>query len=278
MRTHDADALRSEIVSVRDSECIETISRIRDLLASETTQPETLRLMTIPILYSVWERAFSNWTAICLRVVQDNYFRAIDCPAKTRAYWLRKADFFKSFVDSIRDVLELEREDSTFQQSTGFRKKITKGGFSLSSQVLLQLDDWHEKPLAAKDLSSLVITYSNVNDSVVTTNAEAIGLSELHSFSMLDLSRLGELVGMRNGIGHGASLTPPGKRNLDELINYTENLIRQYADVSIEWITRHEEVEAIAAQDAPNDAASVAQSLEIQKIEVPMANADEANG
>lgn len=247
MRPNDAESLRSEIASVRDNECVATIAKIRELLASEVVQPETLRLMSVPILYSVWERAFSNWTAICLRVVQDNYLRAIDCPAKTRAYWLRKADFFKSFVDSIRDVLELEREDSAFQQSTGFKKRITKGGFSLSSQVLSQLDDWHEKPLSAKDLSSLVITYSNVNDSVVTTNAEAIGLSRLPSFSKLDLSRLSELVGIRNGIGHGASLVPPGRRNLDELIDYTENLIRQYADVSIEWVTFHEEsVEAEA--------------------------------
>lgn len=241
MRKNDAESLINEIHSVRDNECIATIARVRELLASEVVQPETLRLMTVPILYSVWERSFSSWTALCLKVVQESHLKAIDCPAKTRSYWLRKAGFFKSFVDSVRDVLELEREDSIFQQSTGFKKKITKGGFNLSTQVLTQLDDWHEKPLFVADLSSLVITYSNVNDAVVTTNAEAIGLTELDSYINLDLTRLGELVGMRNGIGHGAVLSPPGRRHLDELIDYTEHLIKQYADVVIEWITLHDE-------------------------------------
>lgn len=143
--------------------------------------------------------------------------------------------------------MELEREDSAFQQTAGFKKKITKGGFNLSSQVLSQLDDWHERPLFAKDLSSLVITYSNVNDVVVSTNAEAIGLAELTSFSKLDLSRLGELVGIRNSIGHGGVLDPPGKRNLDELIDYTESLIQQYSELVIEWITIHEEVAEVDA-------------------------------
>ena len=244
MFTKVADSLRAEIIAVRDQECLATIANVRSLLLSEVTEPEMLRLMSVPILYSVWERAFSGWTAICLRVVQENYPRAIDCPAKTRAYWLRKADFFKSFIASVRDVMELEREDSVFQQASGFKKKITRGGFNLSSQVLSQLDEWHERPLNAKvDMTNLVVTYSNVNDVVVTTNAEAIGLTELHSFAALDLSRLGELVGIRNGIGHGAILAAPGKRLLDELITYTESLIIQYAEVVLEWITIYEDPE-----------------------------------
>ena len=241
MRSEDAELLRSEVIFVRDKECLATIARVRELLALEVVQSETLRLMAVPMLYSVWERAFSNWTAICLRVVQDNYPRAIDCPPKTRAYWLRKADFFKSFVSSVRDILELEREDSTFQQVTGLRKKITKGGFKLSSEVLSELDEWHKKPLFAKDLSSLVVTYSNVNDAVVSTNAEAIGLDDLRLFSQLDLTKLGELVAIRNGIGHGAVLVAPGKRELGELIDYTERLIRQYSELVIEWIWIHKE-------------------------------------
>lgn len=247
MLSQVADSLRAEIVAVRDQECLATIASVRNLLLSNVAEPETLRLMSVPILYSMWERAFSGWTAICLRVVQENYPRAIDCPARTRAYWLRKADFFKSFVDSVRDVMELEREDSVFQQASGFKKKITKGGFNLSSEVLLQLDEWHKRPLNAKvDMTNLVVTYSNVNDVVVTTNAEAIGLTALHSFAALDLSKLGELVGIRNGIGHGAILAAPGKRQLDDLITYTESLIVQYSEIVLEWITIHEEPHAPA--------------------------------
>ncbi len=233
------ESLIKEVISVREEECFLTITNIKTILETEIHQKDTLRLMSIPILYSVWERAFSIWTAICLRVIQKNYLKAIDCPPQTRVYWLRKADFFKSFISSIRDILELEREDSAFQQTSGFKKKITKGAFNLSSQVLLELDKWHEQPLSDKDISALVITFSNVNDAVVRTNAEAIGLTKLHSFSKLDLSKLGELVGVRNGIGHGGTLAPPGKRNLDELIIYTENLIKQYSEVVIEWILLH---------------------------------------
>src|SRR5665213_2846130 len=56
-------------------------------------------------------------------------------------------------------------------------------------------------------------------------------------------ARLGELVGVRNGIGHGAILSAPGKRLLDELITYTESLIIQYAEVVLEWITIYEDPE-----------------------------------
>ncbi|MCY1549672.1 hypothetical protein D9M68_858530 [compost metagenome] len=109
-----------------------------------------------------------------------------------------------------------------------------------------KLDDWHECPLQSKgDLKDLVITYSNVNDSVLTVNAEAIGLNEMPSYGDLDLSKLGALVGIRNSIGHGAMLNPPGVRELDELVVYTESLIRQYADVVLEWIKKHEDLHRV---------------------------------
>jgi len=136
--------------------------------------------------------------------------------------------------------MELEREDSVYQQSTGFKKKISKGAFNLSVEVLAKLDDWHQKPLDHKaGCEDLVLTYSNVNDSVVTTNAEAIGLTGLATYKALDLTKLGMLVGIRNGIGHGASLSAPGPRELGELFDYTEALIAQYVDVTLEWIDLH---------------------------------------
>lgn len=240
MSPESARLLEQEIVFVRDRECLRVIDEISAILASQKFQLDTIRLMTVPILYSVWERSFSSWTAICLRVIQEHYLKASDCPPMARAFWFRKADFFKSFVDTMRDVLELEREDSIFEQSSGFGKKITKGGFNLSSQLLEKMDHWHNSPLEARSgLSSLVITYSNVNESVVRTNAEAIGLDSLTSFQELDLSMLGKLVGIRNGIGHGAILVPPGVLELEELMGYTKKLIQQYADVTIEWINIH---------------------------------------
>lgn len=234
------EAYISEIQFVRDAECLSTIRSIRALLAATNVEEEMIRLMSVPMLYSVWERAFSNWTAISLRVLREVYSTAAACPPQSRAFWLRKASFFKSFVDAVRDVVELEREDSIFQQNTGFSKKITKGAFVLSSQVLAKLDEWHSKPLALQgDMSELVITYSNVNENVLTLNADAIGLNSTVAYQTLDKSRLGQLVGIRNGIGHGASLQAPGVRELNELIDYTEMLVNQYAEVTIEWINIH---------------------------------------
>lgn len=233
----DGDNYIKEIEFVRDNECLSTIKSIRTLLAATNVEGEMLRLMSVPMLYSVWERAFSNWTAISLRVLSQIYSTAASCPPQSRAFWLRKASFFKSFVDAVRDVVELEREDSVFQQNIGFSKKITKGSFVLSSQVLAKLDEWHSKPLALQgNMSELVITYSNVNESVLTLNADAIGLASTGAFKSLDRSKLAQLVGIRNGIGHGASLQAPGVRELDELIDYTEALVGQYALVVIEWI------------------------------------------
>lgn len=240
MRPEEAQRLREEINFSRDKECLATLARIRVLVGEVTSDSEMLRLMATPMLYSVWERVFSLCTSICLRVIQREYERAAECPASARAFWLRKADFFKSFVSSVRDLMELEREDSAFQQSGGFKKKISKGAFNLSVEVLSKLDDWHNKPLDHKSgCEDLVITYSNVNDSVVTTNAEAIGLAELNAYKSLDLTKLGQLVGIRNGIGHGASLIPPGPRELGELIDYSEALVTQYVNVTSEWIDLH---------------------------------------
>ncbi|WP_454004164.1 HEPN domain-containing protein [Alcaligenes sp. Marseille-Q7550] len=230
----------AEIIYVRDDECLAMINRVNDIVRAEAAHPEAVRLMAVPMLYSVWERCFSIWTSLCLKSIRESTARAVDCPPEIRAFWLRKADFFKSFIDIVRDVIELEREDSVFQQTSGLSKKITKGGFHLSSKVLGSLDAWHQQPFPSKqDVKDLVLTYSNVNDAVVTVNAEALGLAAMSSYQKLDLSKLGGLVGMRNAIGHGASFTAPGSRELNELIEYTRSLITQYAEVVIDWLNTY---------------------------------------
>jgi len=54
-------------------------------------------------------------------------------------------------------------------------------------------------------------------------------------------TRLGSLrlVGMRNAIGHGASFTAPGSRELNELIDYTRSLITQYAELVIDQLNTY---------------------------------------
>ena len=236
-----ASDLKAEIIYVRDKECLDVIDKIRRIIRDGTVETEMLRLMAIPMLYSVWERAFSSWTAISLKVIQECSAAASDCPPAARAYWLRKADFFRRFVDTMRDVMELDKEDSVFQQAGNIKRSTKKGAFHLSGQILEELDKWHSLPLkASHDHKDLVVTYSNVNDSVVKTNAEAIGLASLPSYNELDLSELSKLVGLRNGIGHGAVLAPPGQREVSDLIDYTERLLQQYSNVAVDWISAHE--------------------------------------
>jgi hypothetical protein len=64
----------------------------------------------------------------------------------------------------------------------------------------------------------------------------AIGISEFPQFKSLKLNRLNDLVGRRNGIGHGAVITPPSNDTFNELFKYTENLVEQYCKVFLEWI------------------------------------------
>ncbi|AEA71625.1 Hypothetical protein PSEBR_m1620 [Pseudomonas brassicacearum subsp. brassicacearum NFM421] len=239
-----------EVIYVRDHECLPILNHVRAVLSEQQPYPETVRLMAVPMLYSVWERSFSVWTSICLKSIRESTIKAIDCSPEIRAFWLRKADFFKSFIDIIRDVMELEREDSIFQQTSGLSKKITKGGFHLSSKVLGGLDAWHQQPFSSKqDVKELVLTYSNVNDAVVAVNAEALGLSLMSTYQHLDLSKLGGLVGMRNAIGHGASLSAPGAREMTELLDYTDSLIAQYANVVIEWLDTYATPDPVIDQE-----------------------------
>lgn len=231
------DAFVAEIDELVTVECVPLLDKIGSLCRQYGRQHNEIRLMALPMLYSVWERVFSISTAICLRIVRDSYPKAADCPSAVRALWLRKAGFYKGFVDSVRDILELDREDSVLERTRKLNTKINKGSYKLSSKMLEELDSWHSRPLdRSVNLSDILMTYSNVNDGVVALNAEIIGLKEVGAYESVDLGRLGSLVARRNGIGHGAILDAPGERELLELLDYTKDVVINYSLTVKEWI------------------------------------------
>jgi hypothetical protein len=82
----------------------------------------------------------------------------------------------------------------------------------------------------------LVMTFSNVNPDVVDLNARAIGIADFPKFKSLKLGRLHDLVGQRNDIGHGAIIEPPANGTFISLLEFTENLVKDYCDVFISWM------------------------------------------
>src|SRR5258706_7229520 len=99
------NSAKEELAFVKQ-QCIGLIDRL-DLMKSEVpvAHIETFRLLAVPLLYSAWERLFSIGHSLCLRVIRSRYTRAGDCPPRSRALWLRKAEFFKGFVDVTRGLL-----------------------------------------------------------------------------------------------------------------------------------------------------------------------------
>ena len=92
------------------------------------------------------------------------------------------------------------------------------------------------------------MTFSNVNEIVVKINFDAIGLD----YSSLDLSQLGEVVGLRNSLGHGEFKSSVKPRKFNSIIAYVERLINDLNQCATEWldkledeITKPEEREAV---------------------------------
>ena len=99
----------AELQSSRDRN-LELLDSIRQaVFHSGWSDPAILRLMAIPLMYSTWENTFTLGLSLCLRYHLTNYRRARDCPPKARAFWLRKASFYQSFIGTMRNLLPVER-------------------------------------------------------------------------------------------------------------------------------------------------------------------------
>ncbi|HGW8095127.1 TPA: HEPN domain-containing protein, partial [Escherichia coli] len=117
------------------------------------------------------------------------------------------------------------------------KKKVTKGAFKLTSEVIQHIDRFNKSTLSDCDVSELVMTFSNVNEMVVKVNFDAIGLD----YSLLDLSQLGEVVGLRNSLGHGEFKSSVNPRKFNSIIVYVENLIIDLNQCAITWLDKLED-------------------------------------
>jgi hypothetical protein len=225
-----------------DSQYLAVLDSLATLMEVKTTHAELIRLMAVPLIYSCWEGFFKTATAKCLIVIRDYNLHAKDATAQQRAVWLKKAPFFTSYVDMIRNLMELDADAQATERHAKQKSKVKKGQHALLSATLEKLDVWNLLALdKAIEPESLILTFSNVNKDVVDLNAAITGLDKIHLYSLINFSQLEALVGKRNSIGHGGisdgdMLSFPGGLETKGYVSYTRSLIAEYRDAVLQWL------------------------------------------
>ena len=218
----------AEIVFARD-ECVGVLDSLKKFCPPDSNgnYPGTFRLLATPMFYSVWERCFTACHAITLRLLRDSTSKASELEITQRAAWLLRAPFYQSFCSRLKDWnMEIDHSKGT-----------KKGQFVITVEFLAALEQWTNLPIdQATDAEEIVMTYSNVNPDVVNVNALAVGIDAHNDFKKIKFGRLHDLVGMRNGIGHGAIIAPPSNDQFCNLFEFTEDLILDYSAAFITWI------------------------------------------
>lgn len=218
------------------------LDNLGSLMEVRTNHAELIRLMAIPLIYACWEGFFKTATAKCLIVIRDQNHQAKNATAHQRAAWLKKASFFKSYVDMLRNLMELDAEAQAVERHAKQKNKVKKGQHALLASTLAELDNWHSNCLDKNiDPGSLILTFSNVNKDVVDLNASITGLDNIASYKLIDFSQLEALVGKRNSIGHGGIsdgdiLSYPGQLETRGYLNYTRTLIHEYLTAVQDWL------------------------------------------
>lgn len=218
-------------IELLKKECLKILAEMKCFCPPDVlgNYPDTYRLIATPMLYSVWERCFTLNHAIALRLIREVTTHPGALRATERAVWLQKSNFYKTYSENFQTRILKE----------SVNKKLSKGHFSALSSFLEDLDKWSSEQLdSGIDTEDLVMTFSNVNPEVVELNAKAIGIDSYELFGNISLSRLHELVGRRNEIGHGSLIDPPKNAQFNELWGFTENLVGEYCDVFISWIRK----------------------------------------
>jgi hypothetical protein len=217
------------------TECGDLLERITAFSPPDARghYPDTFRLIATPMLYSVWERCFTLCHAIALRLIRDVTSTASTLSPQQRAIWLLKSSCYDRLVDRLRRP-DRPRDGAALAH---VRARTQKGEFSITCEFLSDFDKWLLNGLdEGINTDDLVMTFSNVNPDVVKLNGRAIGISDFEKFEQLQLGRLHDLVGQRNGIGHGAIIEPPKNDTFKDLLEFTEKLIEDYCSIFIEWI------------------------------------------
>lgn len=241
MRITNFEDLKLELNKTK-TESLEFLDSIRQInnffsLNDETKKEEMFRIISIPMIYSSWEGFFTETMSVCLNSLKLSDREAFKYSPEIRALWLQREPFFNQYIDMIKNIYDIDSHRSITHTGPQLKKKITKGTFKLTSRVIDQIDGFNNKALSDCDVSELVMTFSNVNETVVQINFDAIGLD----YSNLDLSQLGEVVGLRNSLGHGEFKSKIPPRKFNSLIEYVEILINELNLSTIKWLDNLED-------------------------------------
>ncbi|WP_046270893.1 MAE_28990/MAE_18760 family HEPN-like nuclease [Pseudomonas syringae] len=184
---------------------------------------EFLYLMSIPVIYAAWEGFFRISCSICLR-------RKFHVERKLKSYedayatlWLQRESFVDSFFDKLFNSVSLGKKP----------KKLNTGRYGALTIFTGKIKEWLEKPANhLTNFDELVMTYSNINKEVTELNSTIIGLD----ITNVKLGRLDDLVGQRNNIAHGGLIDYPKENTINDLIDYTENLLTEFHTSVTLWL------------------------------------------
>ena len=202
-------------IELLKKECANLLCELRNFHKADANNhyPDTYRLLVTPMLYSVWERCFTLCHAIALRLIRDSTKSAQALSPTERAVWLLHTPFYNSLVYKLKN-----------QGVSEEGKKLKRGHFAALCDFLTQLDSWTAGKLDQSiDTDTLVMTFSNVNPDVVNLNAKAIGIDKGIPFQQIKLGRLNDLLGHRNGIGHGSIIKAPPNEEFNALWKLTDD-------------------------------------------------------
>lgn len=232
------NGLIAEVSQTKD-ECLDALDKIKkiEVELNQTPSGKTLvsnyRTISIPMIYASWESHFTSSIAICFRALKDIDKLACDHSPHIRAIWLQQETFFTKYIDMIKNIYDVDSHKSLSEKMATMKKKIKKGHYKLTTEVLESIDKFNKSVLNQNvNVEELVMTFSNVNKVVTEMNMEVVGLNS----AVLDLTKLDELVGLRNALGHGQFSTIIGDRQFSYLIEYTENLINALYTEIESWI------------------------------------------
>lgn len=209
-------------------ECQELFDEIYSLYDSEKTEDakSLYRTLALPAIYSIWERAFKTSTSIAIKYIQNNTASASDLKPRIRTLWFQKSSIYQKFLsNSLRKSIESKKAE-----------KKESNNFSFLADFIHEYEEWTKSDLRNVDPDQLVMTFSNVNQKVIEFNESAIGAEHGKLTQDMDLISLSAMVGRRNDIGHGGLVTPPGKREFNQLFESTSSNTTQYCENIKKWL------------------------------------------
>lgn len=220
LKFHDARAEAKKALE-RHLDILNNIKK--HCITNNHEKDEFLYLMSIPVIYAAWEGFFRISCSICLRrkFHREQKFKLYDDAYAT--LWLQREGFVDSFFDKLFNSVSLGKKP----------KKLSTGRYGALTNFTGKIKEWLEKPANhLTNFDELVMTYSNINKEVTELNSTIIGLD----LTNVKLGRLDDLVGQRNNIAHGGLIDYPKENTINDLIDYTENLLNEFHSSVTAWL------------------------------------------